>query len=111
MKKQLQLLENEKEELTAKLQGVSVADNMLAEVIEKYTKLYEETQNQREFILNEARKEAKELLDNSNRIIEKTIQEIKIAGAEKEKTKEVRKELETFEKSIPEPVAVKPPFI
>lgn len=106
--KQLQLLENEKEEVKTKMQGINVADDLLSEVFAKYERMYEEIRDRKEHILNEARKEARELIESSNRIIERTIQEIRISQAEKEKTKAVRKELEEFAAAIPEPLHLKP---
>jgi len=105
--KQLQQLETDKEEISAKEKAMKVADDLLAEVIDKYTKLYEETVSQRDHIINEARSEAKLLLENTNKTIERTIHEIRNSQADKEKTKEARKELEVFAEKIPEPVPVK----
>ena len=105
--KQLQQLDTDKEEIAAKEQELKVADELLAEVIGKYTKLYEETINQRDHIINEARAEAKLLIENTNKTIERTILEIRTSQADKEKTKEVRKELEDFAIKIPEPVVVR----
>jgi DNA mismatch repair protein MutS2 len=50
-------------------------------------------------IIEEAKEEAKRILDGSNKIIEKTIREIKEAEAEKEKTKDIRKKLEQKKES------------
>ena len=106
--KQLQQLENDKEEIERKTKEIKVADDTLAEIIEKYTKLYEDTSNRRDNILSEARAEAKKLIEDANKTIERTILEIKSSQAEKEKTKEVRKELEDFAEAIPQPLPIKP---
>lgn len=106
--KQLQLLENEKEEFRAKMQGINLADDLLSEVIAKYDSMYEEIKDRKDYILNEARKEARELIENTNSIIERTIHEIRISQAEKDKTKAVRKELEEFAATLPGPLPLKP---
>ena len=66
----------------------------------------------RKEIITKAKDEAQQLLKDSNRMIENTIRQIKESQAEKEKTKDVRQQLEEFkniveedinpEKSIPE---------
>lgn len=53
-------------------------------------------------ILDEARKQACELLEGANAKLENTIHEIRKASAEKERTKEVRKDLERFRKELRE---------
>ncbi|MDE6340352.1 MAG: Smr/MutS family protein, partial [Muribaculaceae bacterium] len=50
--------------------------------------------------INDARKEAKEILEGVNAKIERTILEIRNASAEKEKTKELRKDLAEFKSKI-----------
>ena len=55
-------------------------------------------------ILEKAKVEAKELLENSNRIIEKTIKEIKESQADKGKTKELREEILQFRQKMEEPI-------
>ena len=54
----------------------------------------------RKEITQKARQEAQTLLNETNARIENTIRQIKEAQAEKEKTKEVRKELEDFKTKI-----------
>ncbi len=90
---QLQQLEIEKEEVEKQQAKFRVADEFLAEMIEKYDELNQKIEDQKEKILDEAKKEAIDIIDNSNRLIEKTIREIKENLAEKERTKNVRKEL------------------
>lgn len=54
----------------------------------------------RSTILGDARREAREILDSANARIENTIHEIKKAQAEKEKTKQVRSELESYKQQV-----------
>lgn len=98
--KQLQQLEVEKEEIKRQQQEFRVADSFLSEMIEKYEKLLTELEGKKQNILEEARQEALERVHSSNKLIEKTIKEIRESGAEKEKTKEIRKELENHRKEL-----------
>lgn len=98
--KQLQELETEKMHLEKEKVQFGVADTFLAELIEKYEKLISDLNAKKNEIVDEARREAAELLSGSNKLIEHTIKEIKEAEAEKERTKKVRKELEEKSEKI-----------
>ncbi|MDE6555730.1 MAG: Smr/MutS family protein, partial [Duncaniella sp.] len=65
----------------------------LEEKIEQYTSDADTLRTKRREIIEEARTEAKRILDSSNAIIERTIADIKSANAEREKTLEARKKL------------------
>lgn len=60
----------------------------------------EEIRTRKSSILAEARKEASEMLKNSNAALEKTILEIRKSQAEKERTKELRRELDDYKKKL-----------
>lgn len=60
---------------------------------------------QRKEILAKAKKEAEHLLSETNRQIENTIRVIKESNAQKEKTKEVRAELEEFKEDFKEKIS------
>ena len=90
---QLQQLEIEKIILEKKQQEFRVADDFLSEIIEKYEKLTEDIASKKIEIINKAEREAVELIDSSNKLIENTIREIREAQADKEKTKMLRKKL------------------
>ena len=51
---------------------------------------------QRKEVVRQAKSESKQMLEQANAMIENTIRKIKEAQAEKEKTKEIRKEFERF---------------
>ena len=51
-------------------------------------------------ILDQARKEAEDLLEQSNATIERTIREIKEAKADKERTKAARKKVESLKEKV-----------
>lgn len=87
---QLQQLDVEKEKILSKEQELKVADQFLAEMIEKYTDLYNSLDASRKEIMNRAKAEAKQILDQSNRLIEKTIKDIREANAEKGRVKKIR---------------------
>ena len=102
--RELQNLEVEKQEITQKNTELKVADDFLAELISKYEKLNADLGAKKKDILDKAREEARQLLDNSNKIIEKTIKEIRESQAEKNRTKEIRVELSGLkEKLLQEP--------
>ncbi len=91
---QLQQLEIDKLNLEKKQAVVNQKNENLRNLVEKYEVLFEELQQSKKVIINEARETAAGIISNSNKVIEKTIREIKEAGAEKEKTKQLRENLE-----------------
>ncbi len=108
--RELQNLEVEKGEVEKKSTELRVADDFLGELISKYQKLTADLETSKKEILANARREAKDILDNSNRLIEKTIREIKEAQAEKTKTKEIRANLlEEKQRLIPGDPDLNPP--
>ncbi len=92
--KQLLELEAKKKEVESKEIKIKVADEMLTEVVQKYKKLTDEVEKTKKTIINEAKQEAGEILSGSNKLIEKTIKEIREAHADKEKTKKLRETLD-----------------
>lgn len=101
--RQLQDLELKKLVLDEKEKQLMAGDSFLSELIEKYEKQNEELSLNKRSIINEAKAEAKKILADSNRIIEKTIREIKESAANKEKTKHLRLNLQDFiEKNQPD---------
>lgn len=98
--KQLQELELQKEVLLQKESELKMADEFLAEMIEKYQKLSEKLELQKKEIIAKAQNQAEELLSKSNSIIEKTIKEIRESSADKDKTIIVRKELKAFSEDL-----------
>ncbi|MBM3403490.1 MAG: endonuclease MutS2 [Bacteroidetes bacterium] len=98
--RQLQDLETEKESIQKRGVELEVADNLLFEVIRKYEKLVEEMESSKGQIIEEAKQHATELIALANRQIEKTIKEIRESQADKDQTKELRKQLEITKKEI-----------
>jgi DNA mismatch repair protein MutS2 len=97
---QLQEVETEKLRLEKQLREFQVADGFLGELIEKYGNLKADLEKSRKDILEKARQEARDILEQSNRIVENTIREIRESQAEKEKTKSARSEIEKFRQKI-----------
>jgi DNA mismatch repair protein MutS2 len=60
----------------------------------------EEIEAERKAILRKAKEQAEELLRESNKKIENAIREIREAQAEKERTRKIREELDTFKEEI-----------
>lgn len=75
-------------------------ENRLNRLLEEYESKADELKQQRSSILKEARLEAKEILQGANTRIERSIHEIRKSQAEKEKSKQVRQELEDYKKSL-----------
>lgn len=85
--------ENKRQEIHAKQKKIDA-------IIEKYNAQAENLNKERREIIHAARQEAKELLKKSNSTIERTIHDIKRAQAEKEQTKEIRRQLDEFKSRL-----------
>ncbi len=83
-----------------KRQKIRKVEKILDETAANYEAELQETQKQRKEILKKAREDADALLASVNKRIENTIQEIKKAQAEKEKTKEAREKLENLKTEV-----------
>ena len=114
--KQLQQLEVDKQEILKKEEQLKVADEFLQEITKKYEELLAKTEATKDEIISKAKTEAREILDGSNKLIERTIKEIKEAKADKEKTKKLREDIKVkteeikAKPKISEPKVKKPSF-
>jgi DNA mismatch repair protein MutS2 len=97
---QLQQLEIEKINIEKQKKEFEVADRFLAEMIDKYEKLLHDLENSRDQILQAAQEEAIEVINSSNRVIEKTIKEIKEAQAAREVTRDARKKVKVYKEEL-----------
>lgn len=79
-----------------KRQEIHSKEKRLSSLIEKYDNEVERLSGEQREIIRAAKAEAKEILARSNASIERTIHEIKKAQAEKDRTKEVRRQLDEF---------------
>jgi DNA mismatch repair protein MutS2 len=87
-----------------KRQNIRQHEKRLEELIDEYEKEISGAKSLRKEIIAKAKDEAQNLLKESNRMIESTIRQIKESQAEKEKTKEVRQELEEFKSNVVEEI-------
>lgn len=97
---QLQEVETEKLQLEKRLKEFQVADGFLVELVGKYETMKTQLEKTRKDILDKARQEAREILEQSNRVIENTIKQIRESQAEKNKTRSARSEIENFRQKI-----------
>ena len=87
-----------------KRQNIRQHEKRLEELIDEYEKELSGAKSLRKEIIAKAKDEAQNLLKESNKMIENTIRQIKESQAEKEKTKEVRHELEEFKSNVVEEI-------
>lgn len=110
--KLLTQLENEKNQYSVLLADAKTKERLLKTRLQEYNQLKETLEQTKKKYIQEAKQEAKALLDQTNKKIESAIREIKEGKAEKEVTKQIRKELEVFKEEVkPEKVAIKDPEI
>jgi DNA mismatch repair protein MutS2 len=106
--KELQDIQVEKNELSKKAVELKVADDFLHDIVTKYETLVNELEKSKKEIIRKAKDEALQLINESNRLIEKTIREIRESQAEKDKTKAVRNDLAALKEKLAEKPAEKP---
>ena len=100
--KYLQDIVRDKRYWEGKRQTVYQREKDLERIIAKYEADVAELGKSRKDILQKAKEQAEELLRESNRRIENAIHEIREQQAEREATKRIRDELETFKQGIDE---------
>ena len=100
MDKYLLDLARDKRYWANKRQSIKEKENKLDLMLAKYEEQANVLKERKREILETARREASELLAKSNARVERTILEIRNAQAEKERTKQVRKELDDYKKEL-----------
>ncbi len=100
IERNLRKIARNKRTLEEKLTRIKNTDKTLENITEKYEKELSDIKALRKSIIEEARDEAREILAQANRKVENTIREIREAQAEKERTREVRRELDTFSQEL-----------
>lgn len=85
-----------------KRRNIRQREEKLDEITARYEHDAEALRQERRRLLDEAREQASQLLKTANARIERTIREIKEAQAEKERTREARRELAEFQDSLAE---------
>jgi DNA mismatch repair protein MutS2 len=83
-----------------KRQSIRQQEKRIEELMAEYEKEISGAKTLRKEIITKAKDEAQQLLKESNRIIESTIRQIRESQAEKEKTKDVRQQLEEFKSTV-----------
>jgi len=86
----------------SKRQRIRQVEKTLDDVSTRYETDLKKLNDQRKQILEEAKAEAAKILAEANKKVENTIREIRESQAEKEKTKAIRKQLETFKEEVVE---------
>ena len=86
--------------LDEKLARIKSTDKTLESLTDKYQKELGEVKALKKSILDEARKEAQEILSEANRQVERTIREIRESQAERDKTKVARENLNKFKEGL-----------
>lgn len=89
----LQKVELEKIQLENERKMCAAMDSQLAELIARQENHNDKLQQQRHDIIQKAKQEAESILENANKIIEKTVREIKEHKADKVQVKKLREEV------------------
>lgn len=85
-----------------KRQNIRQQEKRLEELVADYEKEISGAKAIRKEIISKAKTEAENLLRESNRVIENTIRQIRESQAEKERTKDVRQQLEEYRQNVSE---------
>lgn len=85
-----------------KRQNIRQHEKRLEDLIEEYEKEISGAKSLRKEIISKAKNEVESMLNESNRVIENTIRQIRESQAERERTLEARKKLEAFRADINE---------
>ncbi len=96
IERNLRKIARNRKALDEKLERIKHTDKALENITDKYEKELLQIQQTKKEILDQARKEAEEIVKGANRQVENTIKTIKEKQAEKQSTKTARKELQSF---------------
>lgn len=83
-----------------KRDSIRQKERQLEETLARYEAEMETLRQKRREIIGEARTEARQILEGSNAVIERTIREIRTAQAEKEHTRQAREKLEEERRTL-----------
>ena len=104
----LQKTERQQMELENKLRMLQAVDEQLKELIDKQQASEQALRLQKYEVLKKAKLEAKEILENANKLIEKTVRTIKESKADKEIVKQLKVEIKQYKEKT---AAIKPPEV
>lgn len=82
--------------------SIKEKEHKLDKLLETYESSSSDLKSQRSAIIRAAKEEAKDILAGANAAIERSIHEIRKAEAEKERTRQIRKELEEYKRNLEE---------
>ena len=103
--RKLEEIEIARLEAEQKLKMAHAADEQLAQLIDSYAHKYDELEKQRKEILQNAKNQANSIIDNANKLIEKTIRDIKEHQANSEKIRAARQEISEQKKELHKEIA------
>lgn len=83
-----------------KRQEIHTKQKKLDRTIEQYNERLEKLTSEQKQILRQAQAEAQQIIKDSNAQVERTIKEIKEAQADKERTRELRRQLDEFKQRL-----------
>ena len=86
----------------SKRQTIHSQEKQMEQTIDKYENEIADLQQKRKEIIREAKQQAEQIIRESNAQVENTIKEIREAQAEKERTRELRQQLEEFRNRLDE---------
>ncbi|MGE8377497.1 MAG: endonuclease MutS2, partial [Sphingobacterium sp.] len=93
-------LEREKKEVFDTKVAINKREKELETLKSEYLELQGYLEENKRVILKKAKEEAQEIIKNSNKLIENTVAQIKSAKADKEKTRELRSNLDQALKAV-----------
>jgi len=96
IERNLRKIARNRKALDEKLERIRNTDKTLENITDKYSKELKDIKQLKKEILDQAHKEAEEIIAGANKQVESTIRTIKEKQAEKESTKEARSELQNF---------------
>jgi len=96
MERNLRKIARNRKALDEKLERIRNTDKTLENITDKYQKELLEIKKLKKDILDQAHKEASEIISGANKQVENTIRTIKESQADKDTTQEARKELQDF---------------
>ena len=96
IERNLRKIARNRKALDEKLERIRHTDKTLENITDKYQKELQQIKQLKKDILDDAKKEAEEIIRKANKQVENTIRTIKESQAAKEETQEARKELQGF---------------
>ena len=100
MERNLRKIVRNRRALDERLQKIKNTDKTLENITERYQKELEGIKQTKREILEQAKKEAQEIVQGANKTVENTIRTIKESQADKERTSDARRELQSFMSSL-----------